>query len=82
MSKCPFHANSAGTSLRGEIESIVCPDCGNYKISKTALDLVKNRFKAAPAGWTDVLKRRALISTYVFRNEPYSEGLDDEERPS
>lgn len=26
--------------------------------------------------------KRALISTYVFRNEPYSDGLDNEDRPS
>ncbi|MEM7101361.1 MAG: hypothetical protein AAF541_24130 [Pseudomonadota bacterium] len=63
MSKCPFHANSAGISLRGEIESITCNDCGDYRISKTALDLVKDRFSAIPAGWGEVLKRRALIST-------------------
>ena len=63
MSKCPFHSNSKGFSLRGEIESITCSDCGKYRISKTALDLLKKKASAAPAGWKEVITRRSLVST-------------------
>ena len=65
MSKCPFHANSAGKSLRGEIESIQCPDCGNYRISKTALELIKEA--TAPAGWKQMITRRSVVSTRDMR---------------
>ena len=63
MSKCPFHENSAGHSLRGEIESIQCPNCGDYRISKTALEQVQEKFAGIPAGWQEMLSRRALVST-------------------
>ena len=64
MSKCPFHENSAGKSDRGEIESISCPACGTYRISKTALDMLKGKkLSQAPNGWLDIIARRSLIST-------------------
>ena len=63
MSKCPFHENSAGKSLRGEIESINCPHCGHYRISKTALEGLRERFNSVPDGWREMLRRRGLIST-------------------
>ena len=68
-SKCPFHENSAGKSLRGEIESINCPHCGTYRISKTALDGLKAKFAGvAPQGWREVLSSRGLISTRDTRS--------------
>lgn len=63
MSKCPFHENSAGKSLRGEIESISCPNCGSYRISKTALDGLTQKFTSVPEGWREMLSHRGLIST-------------------
>ena len=61
MSKCPFHADSAGVSESGEIESIQCSACGNYRISKTALDLLKQH--EVPADWQNLVSQKALIST-------------------
>ncbi len=61
MSKCPFHEDSAGQNQEGEIVSIRCKHCGEYRISKTALDLLKG--KSLPSGWLTMLTRRALVST-------------------
>ena len=65
MSKCPFHDNSAGKSQDGEIEAIRCDDCGEYRISKTALNLLKGR--SLPQGWLQMLRRTALVSTRETR---------------
>ena len=61
MSKCPFHADSQGDSERGEIESINCPICGSYRISRTALQLLSG--KKLPAEWAELVARKRLIST-------------------
>ncbi len=61
MSKCPFHENSAGVSQEGEIESIRCDACGEYRISRTALEMLQG--KKLPDGWSKLLGRRALVST-------------------
>lgn len=68
MSKCPFHSDSVGHSQDGEIESIQCPACGEYRISTTALGELRRRVKEAPAGWLDMIARRALISTRDTRS--------------
>jgi|GEM_PF-2731761 len=62
MHKCPFHADSQSAAEEGEIRSIKCPSCGNYRISETALGQLANLTKA-PRGWRDVVSRRPLIST-------------------
>ena len=61
MSKCPFHGDSAGISQDGEIESIQCSACGEYRISQTALEQLEG--VEAPAGWFQMIANRALIST-------------------
>ncbi len=61
MSRCPFHAASTGTSQEGEIESIQCADCGEYRISKTALERITG--SDVPAGWTELVGRREVVST-------------------
>ncbi|MEM9621807.1 MAG: hypothetical protein AAF993_09170 [Pseudomonadota bacterium] len=61
MSKCPFHDDSAGHTQDGEIEAIHCAACGDYRISKTALDLLQGT--KLPEGWAQLVTRRALVST-------------------
>ena len=61
MSKCPFHADSVGSSGRGEIESIDCPICGSYRISKTALAGLQNGGDV-PENWSN-LTTKSVIST-------------------
>ena len=61
MSKCPFHIDSTGASDSGEIESIRCSVCGDYRISKTALDLLQSH--EVPNDWFKVIGNKALIST-------------------
>jgi len=61
MSKCPFHDDSAGTSQSGEIESIHCSACGDYRISKTALAQLQSR--EAPNGWLQMITNKTVIST-------------------
>ncbi|MEQ8689685.1 MAG: hypothetical protein RIC89_02460 [Pseudomonadales bacterium] len=65
MSQCPFHSDSTGISQDGEIESIRCSHCGEYRISRTALKELKQR--RTPQGWLDMLAHRALISTRDVR---------------
>ena len=61
MSQCPFHAGSTGSSDRGEIESIDCPICGSYRISKTALESLQGA--SAPKNWSSLVSHRPVIST-------------------
>ncbi|MFT7653707.1 MAG: hypothetical protein ACI9UU_002819 [Candidatus Azotimanducaceae bacterium] len=61
MSKCPFHADSEGVSQEGEIESIQCSACGDYRISKTALMQLNSN--EVPSGWLNMVASGSLIST-------------------
>ena len=66
MSQCPFHAESVGNSERGEIESIQCPACGSYRISKTALEALRGA--KPPSNWAKLVSQRAIISTRDTRS--------------
>jgi hypothetical protein len=63
MSKCPFHADSEVVSQEGEIESIQCSACGDYRISKTALALMQLDSNQVPSGWLNMVASGSLIST-------------------
>ena len=88
---------SSWTELNSDLSAMTCPTEDGYSYSEQGfdrgdqLDIIRVRAcfimeTVNPALGLNLSKtpdgRRALISTYVFRNEPYSEGLDDEERPS
>ncbi|MCR9261225.1 MAG: hypothetical protein NXH95_16000 [Pseudomonadaceae bacterium] len=66
MHKCPFHEQSSGAIEGGEINSIHCPDCGDYRISEVALQQISN-LQNPPRGWFDVVARGQLISTRMTR---------------
>ena len=62
MQKCPFHEDSQGSEQDGELSSIQCPHCGDYRISNIALAQM-SRHEAPPPGWPKVVARNRVIST-------------------
>ncbi len=66
MHKCPFHSNSTGIEADGEINTITCPACGEYRISNVALEQMA-QLPEPPRGWSDVLAKGRLISTRETR---------------
>ncbi len=62
MPGCPFHAGSSEVRENGEILSISCIVCGDYRISETAVERVRERSEM-PGGWIALVHRRPLIST-------------------
>ncbi len=62
MHKCPFHSESTGIEAEGEINTIKCPACGEYRISNVALEQI-SRHETPPSGWLEIVARGRLIST-------------------
>ena len=71
--QCPFHSDSFGTLVDGEIHNIHCKHCGDYRISGTALEMLESSvtFKtdaaATPQGWRALLRNKPVISTRDMR---------------
>ncbi len=66
MHKCPFHNDSTGIEADGEINTITCPACGEYRISSVALEQMAE-LAEPPSGWTDVVAKGRVISTRETR---------------
>ena len=62
MQKCPFHDGSTAVEQEGEISAIHCPHCGDYRISRVALQQMA-KFSEPPRDWASVVAKRQLIST-------------------
>ena len=60
--RCPFHEDSSVTAQDGDLSSVQCPHCGEYRISKVALEQI-SRLSAPPKGWQKVVDKGRLIST-------------------
>ncbi len=88
---------SSWAALNNDLSQVSCPDSDGYSYDDQGfdrgdqLDIIRVRTcflvdMINPALGLSLAEtadgRRALVSTYVFRNEPYDEGLDDEDRPS
>ncbi len=88
---------SSWTELNNDLSQATCPTTDGYSYNEQGfdrgdqLDIIRVRAcfiinTINPALGLNLHQtpdgKRALISTYVFRNEPYSVGLDDEDRPS
>ncbi len=88
---------SSWSDLNSDLSTVSCPSSDGYNYDDQGfdrgaqLDIIRVRVcyiidMINPALGMSLAEtedgKRALISTYVFRNEPYDEGLDGEERPS
>ena len=58
---CPFHRRSIGVWQDGDLQVVSCEVCGEYRISRWALQDLE-RHAVAPSDWRHMLLQKNLIS--------------------